>query len=225
MTPLEIDAVLNANEVQIAFGNPPKLKKTGYWRAVSAVKGNPDLVEQFADRIGKIDTVAFAGWARIVIPFRIGTVAAVCGAFAGVALITTSEFVASWNGVMFMIGTGILIGATHGLGHIVVGRIGGLRFTAWFIGRGRPQPGVKTDYATYLRATPRMRAWMHASGAIVTKAIPFLLIPIAMVMSGIPIWVPVALLALGIIQIATDIAWSTKSSDWAKFRREMAFTR
>jgi hypothetical protein len=120
-----------------------------------------------------------------------------------------------------MVGSGVLIGTTHGLGHTVVGSIGGITFYAWFVGRGRPQPGVKTNYATYLWATPRARAWMHASGAIVTRAIPFLLIPIALLLPAVPGWVPIVLLALGIIQVATDLAWSTKSSDWAKFSREM----
>jgi hypothetical protein len=64
---------------------------------------------------------------------------------------------------------------------------------------------------------------MHASGAIVTKVIPFLLIGVALLMSAIPTWVPIALLALGIIQIVADSAWSTKSSDWAKFSREMTY--
>jgi hypothetical protein len=153
-----------------------------------------------------------------------GTAAAVFGALVGAAFIVASEFVPSWNGIVFMAGTGILVGTTHGLGHLVVGRIGGIRFTAWFIGRGRPQPGVKTDYATYLRVTPRSRAWMHASGAIVTKAIPFLLIPAALLMPAIPTWVPIVLLALGIIQIVTDVVWSTRASDWAKYRREISYS-
>jgi hypothetical protein len=65
---------------------------------------------------------------------------------------------------------------------------------------------------------------MHASGALVTKAIPFLLIPVAHLMSAAPTWVPAALLGLGVMQIATDVAWSTRSSDWAKFRRETTYT-
>ena len=223
MTPFEVDTTLNAAEVQIGFGNVPNLASTGYWPAVRAVKTSPVLVDQFADRIGKIDRVAFNAWAWLAVPLWIGTVAAAFGVLIGVAFITASDLVASWNGVIFMIGTGILIGTTHGLGHIVVGRIGGIRFHAWFVGRSRPQPGVKTDYATYLRAAPRARAWMHASGAIVTKAIPFLLIPVALVMSAIPTWVPVVLLILGIVQIVSDVVWSTKSSDWAKYRREMKY--
>ena len=225
MTPDEVDTALNATEVQIAFGSVPDLRASGYWGVVNAVKGDPGLVDRFADRVGTIDRVAFDTWARLVIPFWMGTVLAVVGAFLGLALIAASEFVPEWNGIIFMVGTGILIGTTHGLGHIVVGFAGGIRFQAWFIGGGRPQPGVKTDYATYLRAAARSRAWMHASGAIVTKAIPFLLIPAALLMPAIPAWVPIALLLLGVVQIVTDVAWSTTSSDWAKYRREMGFAR
>jgi hypothetical protein len=219
----EIDSALNALEVQIAFGNVPGLNGTGYWPAVNTVKRDPDLTDQFADRIGAIDDATFNAWARFVVPMWAGTALAVIGAVLGLALIGASEFVPTWNGIVFLLGTGVLIATTHGLGHILVGSFGGITFSAWFIGSGRPQPGVKTNYATYLRATPRARAWMHASGAIVTKAIPFLLVPVAMLMPPIPTWVPLVLLGLGIIQIVTDVAWSTKSSDWAKFRREKAF--
>jgi hypothetical protein len=66
---------------------------------------------------------------------------------------------------------------------------------------------------------------MHASGAIVTKLIPFLGIPVAMALSSVPTWVAWTLLALGIMQVITDVVLSTKSSDWAKFRREMDFVR
>ncbi len=45
-----------------------------------------------------------------------------------------------------------------------------MRVIYWFVGTiRRPQPGVKVDYASYLRAPPRQRAWMHASGAIVVE--------------------------------------------------------
>jgi hypothetical protein len=64
---------------------------------------------------------------------------------------------------------------------------------------------------------------MHASGAIVTKAIPFLLLPLAIGISTVAVWVAVTLIVLGIAQIITDIAWSTRSSDWAKFKREMKY--
>jgi hypothetical protein len=37
--------------------------------------------------------------------------------------------------------------------------------------------------------------------------------------------VVVVLLALGVVQIATDLLWSVKASDWKKFRREMKLAR
>lgn len=222
MTPLEIDTVLNAAEVQIGFGNAPEIAGTGFWPAVRAVKGDPELIDQFADRIGAIDKAAFNSWARLVISISLGTVIAVVGMLIGLSIISAAALIPEWNGIVFLVGTGILIGTTHGLGHLVVGFLGGIRFSAWFIGRGRPQPGVKTDYGTYLRATPKARAWMHASGAIVTKTIPFLLLPAALAVSAIPTWVSLVLIGLGVVQIATDVVWSTKSSDWAKYARERA---
>ena len=127
-----------------------------------------------------------------------------------------------WNGLFFLAGTAVLLGATHGLGHLVVGRIVGVRFTVWFAGHRRPQPGIKTDYAIYLRTPARSRAWMHASGAIVTKAIPFLLLPVA-IWFGIPLWAIIILLVLAVGQVITDVLWSTKASDWAKYKREMRY--
>lgn len=223
-------------ENDIAAGVAPDLRNARFWTAVSAVKRNPELVDEFAERIGAIDSVAHASWARFIIPLRTGTFLAVLGSLVGAGIVVASisadltllfdvstipaEFT---NGFAFLVGTGVLIGSTHGLGHLVVGWAVGIRFTCWFVGRGRPQPGVKTNYASYLRTPPRSRAWMHASGALTTKAIPFLLLPAAVVSNSIPNWVPVVLFVLGVVQIVTDAIWSTKASDWKKFSREMSY--
>ena len=66
------------------------------------------------------------------------------------------------------------------------------------------------------------RAWMHASGALVTKAIPFVLLGAAWGMEA-PGWAWAVLLVVGIGQVATDLLWSTKSSDWKKFARERRY--
>lgn len=95
-----------------------------------------------------------------------------------------------------------------------------MRFTHWFLAPGRPQPGVKVDYASYLKTPPKQRAWMHASGALITKVVPFALLPLARRM---PRWVFRLMVGVGIVQIVTDIAWSTRASDWKKFRREIRY--
>jgi hypothetical protein len=101
----------------------------------------------------------------------------------------------------------------------------GIKFTAWFIGKiTQPQPGVKTDYSSYLRTPPRSRAWMHAAGAIVTKLLPFLMIGAGLA-TGVPAWAVWALVAMGVVGLATDVLWSTKASDWKKFQREMSFAQ
>lgn len=222
----EIGAALDAGEAALAPDGPGNLSGTGFWKAVAAVKQQPGLADGFADRIAVIDRAAFERWALLTLPIGLGTALAIIGTLLGLGVITAGYYVDEpWNGLLLLAGTGIILVPTHGLGHLVVGRLGGMRFTDWFIGTVRmPQPGVKVDYATYLRAPASNRAWMHASGAIVTKVLPFLLIGAAWGMEA-PWWAWAALLVIGAGTIATDVVWSTKSSDWKKFRRERRYVQ
>jgi len=65
---------------------------------------------------------------------------------------------------------------------------------------------------------------MHASGAITTKLVPFALLPVALG-EGQPGWLAALLVVAGVGQIATDIAFSTRTSDWKKVRRELQAAR
>lgn len=225
MTADEIEAVLTAVEAEITASGTADLRGAGFWRAVAGVKRDQELTDRFAGRVGAIDQTVFREWAPITISMAIGTTLALAATVLGLGLIGAAYYAEEpAASLLFLAGTAVLLGATHGLGHIVVGRLVGIRFTVWFAGYRRPQPGVKTDYASYLRTPARARAWMHASGAIVTKAIPFLLIPSAFI-AGISPWAIVVLVVLAVGQVITDVAWSTKSSDWAKFRREMRYAR
>jgi len=217
---------LDASEAAVAGDGPVDLSATGFWRAVAAVKRDPSLADDFADRIAEIDRAAFERWALLTLPIRIGTALAIIGTLLGLAVITAGYYVDEpWNGLFLLAGTGIILVPTHGLGHLVVGAISGIQFTHWFVGTtGRPQPGIKVDYATYLRTSAAGRAWMHASGALVTKAIPFLMLGAAWGMEA-PAWAWAALLVIGAATVATDVLWSTKSSDWKKFRRERRYAR
>jgi hypothetical protein len=80
------------------------------------------------------------------------------------------------------------------------------------------------DYGTYIRTGPTARAWMHASGAAATKLAPFAVLAFASAADA-PGWAVAALVALGVFQIATDVLFSTKASDWKKVRRELAVAR
>lgn len=202
------------------------LAGTGFWSAVRAIKPDPGLVERYGHRVATIDQAAFAHWAWIRVPLHLGTTLMVLGTAVGLFLIGLAYSLTDMAAVVaFYAGVAVVLTTTHGLGHLVVGTVAGIGFTSWFIASPfRPQPGVKVEYESYLNTPARSRAWMHASGAIVTKSVPFLLIPSAVV-AGLPDWAVWGVGVLGIVILVTDIAWSTKSSDWKKFKREMSLAR
>ena len=218
----QVEATLDAAEQ--ASGHGGTLQPTGFWEAVGAVKRDPELVDAYADRIARIDRAAFERWALVAVPAAAGTALMVVGTLVGFGLVLWAYSLdRPWNGLALLAGTGITLVTTHGLAHMVVGGAFGMRFTHWFIASTtRPQPGVKLDYASYLRTSAQHRAWMHASGAVLTKLIPFLALGPALVMDA-PWWTTALLVVVGVGQIITDVAWSTKSSDWKKYRREMAY--
>ncbi|MDP9494306.1 MAG: hypothetical protein M3P87_03610 [Actinomycetota bacterium] len=218
----EITETLRVAESAVKAGDP--LGPTGFWRAVAAVKADPALIAAHADRIGVIDSTAFRNWAMITVPLWIGNLVMIGGTLLGLALITWAYTLGgNVGGLAFVLGFGSILVTTHSLGHLVVGGLMGIRFTRWFIGNlRRPQPGVKVDYASYLRVPAQSRAWMHAAGALVTKIVPFALIGAALA-ADVPSWVVAGLVVVGIGQIITDLLWSTKASDWKKYRREMRF--
>jgi hypothetical protein len=209
--PEEVESILAACEQALAARAALDLRGLGFWRAVAAVKRDRELIERFADRIGRIDRQVFEQRVQRRVPIGPGTAVLASGALLGVGLVATRQ------SLLVLAGAGLLLGTTHDLGHLVVGRLVGIAFTWWFLdGPTRVQPGLKTDYATYLRVPPRSRAVMHAAGALVTKVVPFALLPLAS-----RTWVKRVLVALGAAQLLTDAAFSTRQSDWKRVRREL----
>lgn len=220
-----VNATAILNDARKAVEAGAGLGGTGFWELVGAIKRDPAL-HRFIPEVAEIDQRAFRQWAFLVVPLWVGTALMVIATLGGLALVWLAyETAGAWGGIWLLVGTGVLLVSTHGLAHLVVGRSVGIVFTNWFIGKiTQPQPGVKTDYSTYLRTAPEKRAWMHASGAIVTKVIPFLMIGAA-VAAEVPVWAVWALAAIGVVALVTDVIWSTGASDWKKYRREMSFAR
>jgi len=222
METTRIEAILDEAEGAVSSGSP--IGPTGFWRAVGAVKRDPSLVEEHADRIARIDRAALKNWALLTVPLWLGNVLAVGATLIGLVLVAWAYSLQGTEaGLAFLLGFGIVLVTTNGLGHLVVGFVLGMRFTHWFLASLRqPNPGVKVDYATYLRVPAGSRAWMHAAGAITTKIMPFAFLGAALA-ADLPGWTIVLLVVIGVGQIVTDFLWSTKESDWKKFRREMAY--
>jgi hypothetical protein len=119
----------------------------------------------------------------------------------------------------------VLTVSAHDLGHWVAGRVAGIQFRSYFLdGPFRIQPGLKTEYATYLRATPAARARMHAAGALASKVAPFISLAVWPATEA-PGWAALVVLGMGVLQIITDVLWSMKKSDWKKYSRERRFAR
>jgi hypothetical protein len=222
----EIEKVLARCERELGEGRAPDLGAAGFWRAVGSIKRRPNLIARFADRVAVIDREAFRRRVRLCVPAPAGIALLTLGSlFAIVVLWIAAAFQPPARELVVLVGTGALLVSTHDLAHFVVGSIAGIHFTEWFVDLPpKPQPGLKIDYASYLRATPLARAWMHASGAIVSKLVPFAVLPYA-VSIGAGAWALVALAAIGLGSIVTDATLSVRASDWKRFRREMKLAR
>jgi hypothetical protein len=222
----EIRASLDRIEAAVGEGTTD-LRALGFWKVVARVKPDRLLVHEHADQIGRIDTAAFRAGVRLRVPVWAGNLLLLAGIVAGGVAVWLAFVWDSppWKGLALLVAGVIWAIAVHSPAHWLVGRAIGIRFTDYFMGGPPPpRPGLKTDYATYLRADPDSRAWMHASGAIATKLAPFVALAFWPA-SGAPWWSAAALLALGLFQIVTDVTLSTKSSDWKKFAREKAVAR
>jgi hypothetical protein len=215
---------LERAEAAVAAGKP--LGGTGFWKSVDRARRSRRLTEEFADRIAAVDRRSFESQVHLRAPVWAGNVVLGAGTGAGIlAIALAPRFSGLARSLVFLGGFGALAITTHSLSHWVVGRAMGMRFTHYFLGGPPPpRPGLKIDYSTYLRVPPKRRAVMHASGAVVTKLIPFVLVPVAAA-QGQPRWLIGLLVVAGAGQIATDVAFSTKTSDWKKVRRELRAAR
>ena len=229
-----LGAELDRIETAVDSGDTD-LRRLGFWRVVALIKRDDDLTERYAEQVGRIDATAFRARVGFRVPVWAGNLillGAIAVGVAGVLLaIAAATPAIADEPSPFLSGAGLLVAAGawavgfHSPTHWLVGRLVGIRFTNYFLGgRPIPYPGLKTDYATYLRAGPTERAWMHASGAVATKLAPFLALAFAPA-AGAPGWSVALLLALGVLQIVTDVVVSTKRSDWKKVRRELAVAR
>jgi hypothetical protein len=201
------------------------LAGTGFWSAVAQLRRDSALAVRYSDRVADIDRRAFEQAVRVRVPIATGAALLTTGLIVGIgAIVAAGRLGYVPQAIVFLAGFGVILLSTHSLAHYVVGRIAGIRFTHVFVAGRPPEPGVKTDYATYLRASPRARAVMHASGAVVSKIVPFALVPVVFAMDAWPgaAWI---LVAIGVITIGTDVFVSTKVSDWKKVRRELRAAR
>jgi len=214
-----IEAAVDAGDTDLA--------RLGFWRALRPVKADPDLSAHWAEVAGRIDRKAFEARVRPRFPVWFGNLVLLLGTLVGGFAVVVAMNAADPNvaAIALIAAAGIWSVSVHCPAHWVVGRLVGIGFIAYsFGGPFPPRPGLKTDYATYLRTAPGARAWMHASGALATKVAPFVALGFWWATDA-PAWAAWACGALGVFQIATDVLLSTKSGDWKKVARERRIAR
>jgi len=203
------------------------LRALGFWRLLAKVKADPVLAHHWAEQAGRIDRKVFEARALVRVPVWFGNGVLLVGTLAGavavaIALRTESETLAG----LALVFAALDWSATfHIPAHWLVGRAVGMRFLAYYLRDLMPPfPGLKIDYATYLRIAPETRAWMHASGAIASKIAPLLALAFWPT-SDAPGWAAWAIAGYEVLIIGTDVFISTRTSDWKRFRREMRIAR
>ncbi len=114
----------------------------------------------------------------------------------------------------------ILMTTLHPLSHYATGNLFGIRFTHYYLnGPARIEPTLRIDYASYLKASGKKRALMHASGVIGTVAAPLIVAVIA-VSEGAAAG---NLLILFLLLVVFELLTSTKTGDLMRAKREYVY--
>lgn len=229
----EIDRAVEAGETD--------LRSLGFWSLASRAKRDPGAAPH-AERFGAIDGKAFEARAGPLFPVWLGNLVLMTGTLVLLAAVAVALRLATGSlggeprptiAGLLLLGAGLGLSVTvHAPAHWVMGRLVGMRFTRYFLdGPFRIQPGVKSDYGSYLLTPAARRATMHAAGALASKVAPFVVLGWALVFDWqrgwdvLPSWSLWGLLGIGLFQIVTDVLWSTRRSDWKKVRRELRIAR
>lgn len=229
----EIELALNMIEAKVSAGSY-NLKELGFWKLVAQVRRKPELAEKFGEQIARIDIAAHkVNW--ISVPLWLGHTVEILVTFFGAWLLYIALYHSSSMRSPALVGAAFFLSfSLHPLTHYAVGRMLGINFRYYFLhglyiffrSPGKKwwklEPSLKVDYASYLRASPKSRVAMHASGAVVTKLI-ILVVLLLGVKFNAPAQGVIATAAMLALYIATDILYSTKSADWSKVRRELRY--
>jgi hypothetical protein len=222
---LDARRALDLIEGEVAAGRTD-LAELGFWRLVGTIKRDPVMLIELADQVGRIDRDSFRARVRLRVPVWLGTVAMFAVVLVGVAAIVFASIrTGLLAGLALLVAGGAWSLGIHSPAHQAYAWFSGIGVTDYFLGGPPPpRPGVKTDYASYLRTDPSRRAWFHASGALATKVAPFVAVALSP-LTNAPGWAVIVMAGYGVLQIVTDVAFSTRTGDWKKYRRERAIAR
>ncbi len=113
----------------------------------------------------------------------------------------------------------ILMITLHPLSHYIAGKLLGIRFIHYYLnGPARIEPTLMIDYFSYLKASNKKRAIMHASGVIGTIIAPLIGVSIALNKGAHS--TAVNLFVLFLLLILFELITSTRKGDLRRAKRE-----
>ncbi len=199
-----------------------KQLETGYsgkdFRAiVDAVKKERILDDELLRQIENISRRRFMEKVSFTLSIPAGNLLA--GVITVAALILA--FMAGSNWILYICAI-ILLATLHPLSHYVTGSLFNIRFTHFYLdGPARFEPTLRIDYLSYLKASGRKRALMHASGVVGTVIAPLIVALIAL--SKGADGAALKLFILFLLLVVFELLTSTKSGDLMRATREYRY--
>lgn len=199
----EIESELDRIEEAVLNGDY-SLGEMGFWRIVTKIKKDPELIHKFADQIGRIDQAFFRAKAPISASIKLGNFIEIVTTLFVIVILYRLLSSGIYTGIALLAGAFVLMATLHPLAHCAVGRIFGIKFTFYFPdGPALIEPTLKTDYASYLRTPPIKRALMHAAGPLISTFVIIIALATAIAVKA-PSWTSWILLGLLIFNIVFE---------------------
>jgi hypothetical protein len=166
------------------------------------------------------------------IPLVLGNGIEVLGIIAGIYLLMAGSDINTvpLRFLIYLLSWVCLVFFPHCLAHFAVGRLVGVRFTHYLLGKSSitklrlpvitavssviPLLTLKIDRGSLRSVGPGARAVMFASGAIVSMVLPFL--PVVVSVGRLPAIWSVCLLLLSIANICFDLYYSPRAGDLSR---------
>jgi hypothetical protein len=166
------------------------------------------------------------------IPLLVGNIVEVVGVLFGLYLISFAFDVPSilLRFLVYLVAWGCLLFFPHGLTHYIIGRLVGISFQYYYLGRSSVYklklPFVRTlasravvltlkvDQRSLRSASPGSRAVMFCSGAVASMVLPFFAAVTSL--GSLPMNLTAILLLLSAANLVFDLYYSPKASDIAR---------
>lgn len=185
------DALRTLREVEMEFltGGARGSVRLRLERVKRRALRDGELAKAVAEQVGRLDLLLFKARRRSLIPLPAGLVLCVFGTAIGLLIPLLAVQLQQPSSVLLLAASFTSLWFfPHCLAHHLVGRLLGIRFHFYYVGRSlltrlqlpviqaiarrMPMLGIKVDYATLLRASPARRAAMYYSGPLASTLLP-----------------------------------------------------